>query len=157
MGASPSDDRVRDSSLPAEWGPVLAELDYCDGPRGGLTEIGGEVWYFQSTYADIDSSSGEVFQVWRADRSAVELEREAYRIFVAWNDDYEAGRTTVETHPANGGMSDRYDAIEAELEAVRRAPPGALRMTAEFRFSDQTKRYDAEGLDYNIRFMPVRD
>lgn len=130
------------------WCRVLVEFDYYDGPRGGIVEQDGDVWYFQSTFEDIVSRGEDIFLVWSATREALDLERESWRIFVGWNDQYEAGLVGTDTHPGLHGLNERFDEIERVLVAMRKPPPDAARAAVDFRWSDGQKRYTIDGLDY---------
>lgn len=46
---------------------VHVELDWYDGPRGGLADVGGVVHYFQAV-SHLDDSGGGTFFVWPAGR-----------------------------------------------------------------------------------------
>lgn len=91
--------------------------------------------------------------MWPASATALALEREQWAIFVDWNDRYEAGNASVDSHPAHGGISARYEELTQLLTPHRAVPPGARRLTAESRWRPgDTARYQMDGPDYLMRW-----
>jgi len=134
---------------------VYAELDWYDGPRGGLVGIGGVPHYFQCHDVDFSVAPDEYF-VWPADEKLVALEREEWAIFVEWNQRYEEGTSGIAWHPGHGGVNARYDELTALLTPHRQAPADAKLLVAEWR-SDGGDRYRADGVDYWVRWRERRD
>lgn len=130
---------------------VYAELEWYDGPRAGLADVGGKLHYFQG----YDYDDADEYSIWPASDAAVELEREQWAIFARWNERYEAGTVGPETHPGQGGIDARYDELDLLLAPYRQAPDGARRLVGEVRF-DAGDRYRVEGLDYWFRWRPRR-
>lgn len=128
------------------FGHVHAELDWHDGPRGGLADIDGVPRYFQCHDVDFSVAPDEYF-VWPADESLATLEREQWTIFLAWNHRHEAGIAGIERHPGHGGIDPRYDELTALLTPHRRAPAGAKLLVAEWRY-DCGDRCRADAVDY---------
>jgi hypothetical protein len=132
---------------------VHVELDWYDGPRGGLADVGGVVHYFQAVPDFYRSDElDDKFLVWPASAAAFAWEREQWAIFVAWNSRYEAGTASVDSHPGEGGVDARYDELESLLAAHRVVPDEALRLVAEWRPGDQEGRYHAGGPDYLVKW-----
>jgi hypothetical protein len=134
---------------------VYVELDRYNGPLTGVADVGGRPHYFQArwTLPGSDAPEGE-FLVWPIDPAMFALEQESWGIFVRWNAGYEAGETTVESHPGVGGIDPRYDELQSLLKPGREVPPDArvLRGETEFLIGAGVERYRPEGCDYAIRW-----
>ncbi|WP_333740511.1 hypothetical protein [Streptomyces sp. IBSBF 2806] len=133
---------------------VHVELEWYDGPRAGLADVDGKPYYFQSNDYD-HADEADVYSVWPASDTAVELEREQWAIFAKWNERHEAGTVGPETHPGRGGIDARYDELALLLVPYRQAPHDARRLVGEVRF-DAGARYRVDGLDYWFRWRPSR-
>ncbi|MFF7492831.1 hypothetical protein [Streptomyces rubiginosohelvolus] len=133
---------------------VYAELEWYDGPRVGLADIGGKPHYFQNHDYDHRDEAAE-YQVWPASEAAAELEREQWAIFARWNERREASEVGPESHPDHGGVDARYDELKLLLAPHRLAPDDARRLVGEMRFVAGA-RYRVEGLDYWFRWRPSR-
>ncbi|WP_020519094.1 hypothetical protein [Catelliglobosispora koreensis] len=136
--------------------PVLVENDWYDGPRSGLAYVWGKVCYFQCVrgYSRPGDAVDE-FHVWPASEEAVAWEQEQWAIFTDWNDEFEAGTTTVQTHPARGGINGRYDQLQRLLAPHRVPPPNARRAFAELRFMEVDKRFHRDGPDYECQWLAL--
>jgi len=132
---------------------VLVELDWYDGLRAGLAEVGGTVHYFQSCN-HFDLVDEVVYRVWPAAEEVVALEREQWAIFVEWNRRYEAGEAGPGDHPGHGGIDARYDELMMLLTPYRQQPAVARHFRAEWRFGPSA-RYEAEGIATWVRWKPI--
>lgn len=150
--ADSRDDDVRDEGFE----PVHVELDWYDGPRGGVARINGAPHYFRAVndYARPGEPDDEYF-IWPASQSALAWEHEQWAIFVEWNTRYEAGTATPDNHPGHGGISTRYDELTRLLEPHRTTPEDARRMKAEWRWPGSPMRYRPDGPDYRGRWRPT--
>jgi hypothetical protein len=131
---------------------VHAELDWYDGPRAGVADVGGVPHYFRAIhdYRHPD----DVYHVWPASPAALALEREQWVIFTEWNTRYEAATATPDSHPGHGAIDRRYDELTALLAPHRAVPPKARRLKAEWRHADRPQRYHPDGPDYVVRRHP---
>jgi hypothetical protein len=129
---------------------VYVELEWYDGLREGLADVGGAPHYFQNAY-DEDPVTEMLFRVWPAQAEAFVWEREQWAIYVAWNDRCRAGEVDAATHPGLGGNDARYDELQALLEPHRHCPEQATVLRAELRF-DAGERSRSEGVDCWIRW-----
>jgi hypothetical protein len=133
---------------------VYVELEWYDGPRAGLADVGGKPHYFQGyDYGHVDEA--DEYRVWPASDVAVEWEREQWAIFARWNERHEAGTVGPETHPGLGGIDARYDELTLLLAPFRQVPDDARWLVGELRFNAGA-RYRVEGLDYWFRWRPRR-
>ncbi|MGW1136086.1 hypothetical protein [Streptomyces zhihengii] len=129
---------------------VYVELDWYDGPREGLADLGGVPHYFQCHDIDFSVAPTEYF-VWPADEGLVALEREQWAIFVEWNQQHEEGAADIAPHPGQGGVDARYDELTAVLTPHRQAPADAQLLVADWRYAGGN-RYRADGVDYWVRW-----
>lgn len=133
---------------------VHVELDWHDGPRAGLADVGGKPHYFRGHDYDHSDQAGE-YRVWPASDVALEWEREQWAIFTRWNERYEAGAAGPESHPGHGGIDPRYDELALLLAPFRQVPDDARWLVGELRF-DAGTRYRAGGPGYWFRWRPGR-
>ncbi len=140
---------------------AYTELDWYDGPRAGIADVGGEPHYFEryDDYDDYnddhDDRPDEEFKVWPASSAALELEREQWRIFARWYESHDAGTAGMETNPTWGGVDARYDELELLLARHRQAPDDTRRLAGEVRYCGAGP-YAVEGPNYWFRWRPGR-
>jgi hypothetical protein len=151
-------DRRADASPDEGFEPVHVELDWYDGPRGGLADINGMPHYFRAVndYSRHGEPDDE-YLVWPASQTALAWEREKWAIFVEWNGRYEAGTATAESHPGHGGINARYDELTTLLQPHRAMPDDARRMKVEWRPCSTTSpmRYHTAGSGYRGSWRPT--
>ncbi len=131
------------------YGPpekVYAELDYYDGPRGGIADVGGIPHRFKSPFDQAEDDYSETFLIWPIAPEMLLLEVEQWRIFTAWNALYEAGEVGTETHPGHGGLN----LLQASRSEV---PADARKMRVDF-VPTGAARYAPEGPAYQARWAP---
>lgn len=137
-----------------EFGPferVYVENEWYDGPRAGLADIHGVPHRFQSLFDETKDEYSLIFAVWPVRREALELEIEQWRIFVDWNARYESGEAGTGSHPAHGGIDQRWDEIEALVQDGRTdVPLGARHAEARYKYSDRQRRYELSGPGYSM-------
>ncbi|MFJ4649354.1 hypothetical protein ACIP6Q_38460 [Streptomyces bobili] len=133
---------------------VYAELEWYDGPRVGLADIGGKPHYFDG-YGQYLGDEADEYRVWPASEAAVQWEREQWAIFARWNQRREDGTATPGSHPGHGGIDTRYDELTLLLAPHRQVPDDARRLVGEMRFIAGA-RYQVEGPDYWFRWRPTR-
>ncbi|QNP66157.1 hypothetical protein [Streptomyces genisteinicus] len=132
---------------------VHVELEWYDGPRAGLADIGGRPHYFHSDDHALGHAP-DAYEVWPASGAAMELEREQWAIYARWNARREAGEAGPESHPGHGGVDARYDELESALAPHRRVPEDARRLVAEHRLAAGPRRRDG-GPRYWLRWRPA--
>lgn len=139
-----------------EFGPperVYVESDWYDGPRAGVADVDGAPHRFKALFDETDDDYLGTFLVWPINHEDLALEIEQWRIFVEWNTRYEADLATVASHPGHGGVSRRYDEIDATLRASREEiPADARRARVEVESINRTCRYEPGGPDYRLRW-----
>ncbi len=129
---------------------VYVELDWYDGPRSGVADYNGIPHRFISKFDDTKGYSGS-FSLISISVEDFELEVEQWKIFVKWNDLYESGKASTESHPAHGGISQRWDEIEKILKDKRNeVPPDAIRVSATFEHNNQDSTYAPTGPCYGV-------
>ncbi len=152
MGAVHTDD----AGPAGGFEPVHVELDWYDGPRGGVADVGGLPHYFRAVHDyNRPGEPDDVYLVWPISEQALVWEREQWAIFVAWNDRYESGNANTSSHPGHGDIDARYDQLETLLAAHRQVPPDARRMRAQWRHTARDRRYRVDGVDCEVRWHPA--
>lgn len=132
---------------------VHVELDWYDGPRGGIANVQGAAHYFKAVNAyNKHGGSDDDYLVWPAEAEIVAWEREQWAIFVAWWDRSRAGSASVADHPHGGGVDARYDELEILLAPYRVVPDDARRLTAEWQSPHDHRGYDRDGPGYLVRW-----
>lgn len=132
---------------------VYVELEWYDGPRGGIADIHGVPHRFKSNFDDNDEDWLGTFLVFPIDPVSLALEREQWCLFVAWNRRYESGDESVTRHPGHGGIDSRWDEIEALLAEHRDVIPShAKQARAESRLLNREERYAEDGPAYRLRW-----
>ncbi len=132
---------------------VHVELEWYDGPREGIADVGGLPHYFQShDYSHLGDA--DEYRVWPASEEALALEREQWAIFVSWDERRKAGAVGPDSHPDHGGIDVRYDELTALLTQHRQVPDSARRLLAQWR-SVNGARHRTGGVGYRVRWNPV--
>src|SRR5262245_5851879 len=138
----------------SEFGPperVYVENEWYDGPRAGIADVGGVPHRFKSQFDEAEDDYLDTFLVWPVDADTLGLEIEQWQIFVAWNDLYESGASDVNAHPGHGGVSGRWDEIQAKLQALRtNVPAEARRAKVKMEPLEQGRRYAPSGPSYSL-------
>jgi uncharacterized protein YrzB (UPF0473 family) len=131
---------------------VIVENSWWDGPRRGITIIEDIPYRFVSDFGDAKDQI-EIFSLYLISKEEMELEQEQWTIFVNWNNDFEVGKASTNTHPASGGISERWDEIEEILkEARNKTENPSFKAAAVFKDNHQGKRYDFSGPDYAVQW-----
>lgn len=143
---------VSDAAEFIEAEPVLVEFEWYDGPRAGIAEVEGIPSYFRTD--DFASPPDEAsYLTWPVPPDVLPLEIESWMVFVAWNGRYEAGNATVESHPGQGGVDARFDALESVLSTSRTPPSSAELRRADWLPVDLAgSRYQRGGPSYRVRW-----
>jgi hypothetical protein len=138
----------------SEFGPperVYVETEWYDGPRAGIADVGGVPHRFKSQFDDTEDDHLGTYLVWPVDARVLALEIEQWQIFVVWNDLYESGASTVAAHPGHGGVSVRWDEIQAHLQTDRaNVPADARRAKVRMEHLNQERRYAPSGPGYKL-------
>lgn len=133
---------------------VLIELDWYDGPRGGVAEVCGILCRFKSNFDEKDDDWLGTFLVWPISEESFALELEAWSIFVSWNKLFESGKAGTKPHPGTGGINIRYDEIVSLLQKERETIPSNCDLAiAEFLRIERDARYEVSGPDYKLKWQ----
>ncbi|WP_222932750.1 hypothetical protein [Nocardia yunnanensis] len=113
---------------------VVIELEWYNGPRSGVAQIGGRPHYFDRGDCDADDAGAAEFRVWPASEEAVAWEFEQWAAFVDWDQRYRAGTAGTDSHPGYRGIDARYDKPTDLREPHRQGPPrGGQKLLGEWR------------------------
>ncbi len=139
------------------YGPperVYVETDWYDGPKAGIADIGGLPHRFVSTFDEMRDDYSDIFLLWPVDKAELDLEIEQWAIFVEWNTRFENGEAKIDTHPAHGGISARWDEIEILLRPARTGvPTTARRALARMTALGREQRYTRAGPNYQLSWL----
>ncbi|MFD8008852.1 hypothetical protein [Streptomyces sp. NPDC058955] len=128
------------------FGRVIVELEWYDGPRVGLVDLGGQPSYFDG-YGQYMGDGADEYRVWPASPAVAELEREQWAIYVDWNERQGGGASCLD----QGGVNARYDELNALLAQYRQPPDDAPRLVGELRCTGSG--HQVEGTDCWFRWV----
>jgi hypothetical protein len=134
---------------------VYVESEWYDGPVRGVADLGNQPHYFERLWDERSDDYAEVFALWLISPENLKLEIEAWRLFVKWNEQYEDGTVSVESHPGQGGIDERYDELQEILTPARRMPALYASFGLELVRVEERRRYINSGPNYRIRWIPV--
>ena len=115
---------------------VYTVTEYHDGPRGGVADFDGAPHVYRSISLDADERAQDEdrFELSPAAPDVLELALEDRAIWLRWREAFDAGRTTVETHPALPADARRHADIAAVLRRALAIDPARRRVArGEFR------------------------
>ncbi|MFO1493270.1 MAG: hypothetical protein U1F26_01245 [Lysobacterales bacterium] len=129
---------------------VVVEHEWYDGPVSGVAYIDGMPHQFLRAVDEPEGDGSYQFKIWPISLETLAMEIESWSIFVAWNREYEAGNTSLDSHPASGGISERYDQLEIELARYRALPDSARSILGKKAWLDVSERYSESGPGYGF-------
>ncbi|UWE10386.1 hypothetical protein [Actinacidiphila bryophytorum] len=130
---------------------IYIELEWYDGPRAGLADVGGTLHYFDG-YGQYSGDGDDDYRVWPAAPAAAEWEREQWAIVVGWDERHGAAAGRPAAFLGEAGVDARYDELDALLAPYRRVPGDARRLAGELRHTGTGHRL--EGTGYWFRWRP---
>jgi hypothetical protein len=95
---------------------VYTIRDIHDGIRSGTADFNGLPHYFSSLSNEQADDISSLFHLCPVDDALLAMELEQWSIYRAWEAKFHAGRESLETHPGNGGIDPRYDALNRDLD-----------------------------------------
>lgn len=141
----------------SRFGPperVYVEIEYYDGPRAGVADIGGVPHRFLSPTKDWGLDELGVYYVWPIDDTTLALELERWSILVEWDIRYMAGLVSADTHPGNAGSNSRWEALDSALKESRcRIPEFARRARVQFTPREKKHRFESDGPSYDACWL----
>lgn len=113
---------------------VYTVLDYHDGPRMGIADVGGHPHVFESRFDEEKDYYTEWYELRPIDEETLRLSLEAWEIWLRWADAHDRGLVGIETHPALPAERARRDELRALLEPrMAAATTSSVRAIATFR------------------------
>ena len=112
---------------------VFTVSEYYDGPRGGLANFHGIPHIYECVFDQQDDAYSDSFLLMPVGPEILAAAMTNWKIFLKWREAFDAGQTTLATHPALPEDKSRYDESRQRLEqAIAMAKPGAIRARASF-------------------------
>ena len=112
---------------------VFTVSEYYDGPRGGLANFHGIPHIYECVFDQQDDAYSDSFLLMPVGPEILAAAMTNWKIFLKWREAFDAGQTTLATHPALPEDKARYDETRKRLEvAILLAKPGAIRARASF-------------------------
>ncbi|MGH7655061.1 MAG: hypothetical protein ACREN6_10400 [Gemmatimonadaceae bacterium] len=107
---------------------VYTVTDYFDGPRAGIADVDGDLHVYRSMYLDTGEDDEDRFEVSPISRETLDLALESWAMFVRWRQAFDAGGTTIATHPALPEDRARSDYLDAILKSALAIDPERRRL-----------------------------
>jgi len=120
------------------WEPLYTIMDFWDCPRSGVACVQGIAHAYTSVFDEAKDDYLDTYLVSPIEPEAMPLILENWDIWVRWESAYQAGLTTIETHPVLPEDRPRHEEIKKLLRGraeVDRANYRSLRV--DFRRKDQ--------------------
>ncbi len=101
--------------------------DIYDGVRSGIADHAGQPHYFNCIFDDEAQEYSQNFELTAIDKETLNLAQEQWNIYRAWELKFHSGIVKLDTHPGHGGIDQRYDELEDEVqESIRRGQPSKV-------------------------------
>ena len=92
--------------------------DYYDGPRSGIADFNGSPDYFSCELCAVDGEYLDKFKLAPIDIAFLCIAKENWAIYKKWEAKFHAGLVELNSHPGHGGIDERYDELEMELQGL---------------------------------------
>jgi len=123
---------------------VFTVTEYYDGPRGGLANFRGVPHIYECIFDEENDAYSDFYFVMPVGPELLAAAMTNWKIFLKWREAFDAGQTTLATHPALPEDKPQYEEARRALErAIAEAKPGAIRVRGEFEIlGEPTPRRD---------------
>jgi len=112
---------------------VFTVSEYYDGPRGGLASFHGVPHIYECIFDEKSEVYSDWYLLMPVGPELLTAAMINWKIFLKWRAAFDAGQTTIDTHPALPEDKPRYQENRKTLEqAIALAKPQALRVRGEF-------------------------
>jgi len=112
---------------------VFTVSEYYDGPRGGLANFHGVPHLYECVFDEASDAYSDSYLLMPVGPDLLTAAMTNWKLFLKWRTAYDAGQTTLATHPALPEDKAQYDETRRALEqAVESARPMATRVKGEF-------------------------
>ncbi len=119
--------------MPEDHEIVHTVTDYYDGPRGGVVDFRGRPHAYKSLWDDTKEEWSDTLLLRPIDDETLRFAIEDWDIWERWRHSFDAGQTTIETHPALPADRQRHEQLAAILEPrLRIEPDRAIRVRGRF-------------------------
>jgi hypothetical protein len=112
---------------------VFTVSEYYDGPRGGLANFHGIPHIYECVFDEQSDEYSDSYLLMPIGPEILAAAMTNWRIFRKWRTAFDAGQTTLATHPALPEDKELYDATRLTMEgAIAMAKPRAIRVLGVF-------------------------
>jgi hypothetical protein len=133
---------------------VHTVTDYYDGPRCGIADFHGRPHAYKSLWDDSEDDWSDAIQLQPIDDETFQLAMEDWEIWTRWRRAFDAGQTTIETHPALPVDRERHDHIAAILKPRLHIEPGrAIRARGRFSVRTPTESGSGSGGQWVVQWL----
>lgn len=116
--------------------PVYTVTDFHDGPRRGVASFEGSPHVYESEWDDEGDDYAHTFLVSPISDDDLRLALEDWAIWLRWSAAFNAGTTTIDTHPALPADRERHLELNSLLRQRLVIADDAVKVTAIFRASE---------------------
>ena len=137
------------------WNQLVDIFDYWDEPRSGVAYRSNELVTFECLFDEEADDWSTTYELVPFDEALLPMLEERGAIFERWADAFHAGRTMKDSHPALPQDRERYDMLDAVVQAqFKREQSRGERVCGEFRLTGVGKR--ETGLSFKPHAFEVR-
>ena len=112
---------------------VHTVTDYWDGPRAGVADFGGHPHAFRRVFDGDEDDWTEIFLLKPLSVGQFEVVMQDWAIWLRWRAAYDAGKTTLDTHPALPEDAEAHARLaDAVADAMNVPDDGPFAMAGEF-------------------------
>ena len=109
--------------------------DWYDGARASVAELNGKPHYYETCWDEATDDWLDAYLLQPIDEETFRLALEDWQIWLRWKAAFDAGRATIENHPALPEDRARHDELSKVLaERLRISPEGHVKAKGEFRY-----------------------
>jgi hypothetical protein len=137
------------------WNQLVDIFDYWDEPRSGVAYRADELVTFECLFDEEADDWSTTYQLVSFDEALLPMLEERGAIFERWANAFHSGRTTKGSHPALPDDRERYDMLDAIVQAqFKHEQSRGERVRGEFRLTGVGK--SETGLSFKPHAFEVR-
>jgi len=113
--------------------PVHTVDDYFDQPLRGIADFDGKPHCYEREFDEVTDEYTDIYRLAPVSESVFKLAVEKSQIFDRWLEAFQAGTTTLDTHPALPPERSRYEELQRIVnEHIAEARPNMFRSRGRF-------------------------
>ena len=131
--------------------PVHTIYDYFDQPLRGIADFEGKPHHYEREFDETADDFTDVFRLTPISESIFKLAMEKWQIWSRWLVAFQAGTTTIDSHPALPAERPRYEELQRLVdEHIANARTHMIRARGRFAVSadrsDNPRNFEVEWL-----------